>query len=761
MRHCFASIAFLSLMNSSKDTYRMLMTTAALEATTRLVVALCVMLILAPSSRAGAANDIANFTGSRTRIVWSQDLGNGRDAQAEHSNLRLMGLDTAEGGEERPVVDKASNYFKPLITPKGDRVIFSNFVDHKVFVVNWDGNGLREITTGIAEATWKNPADGIEWVYVRNGLDKHRQPTTGTNVDRFQISQPSIKEKVWHNETYPLEDFQLSADGQKAAGLFPWPMGGLADFPSGGMTELGHGCWPSMSPDNSYRCWIFEGSHRAVRMYQPGAKSGWRVVLNNYPGLHKSEVYHPRWSNDPGFICVTGPFGKQISLGGTGVEIYLGKLSPEFRSVEKWLKVTHNNRGDFYPDVWMESASRREVVKPVLAAKPEPEKARGTSFLENLFGLGGKKNETESDAAAPSGKNQKWPGIDGGWVFIWENGASQGQIQDPQTHQKMAAITQPRGLAVYGRNREMDLSRGSFVAKDADAALLAALQAGNCLSIEAVIIPEKLHTRRPASIITFSSTPKSRNFSLEQDDSQLTFRIRTSLTGPNASKPVFKLCQLKAGRPQHVVVTYKPGQIVCYLDGKQVFEERCSEGDFSNWTEQHLVFGDEWREGLADWSGTLEGVAIYNRVLNAEEAGEHSRLFRKKLEERKPVEQTVVQARLISSTVPPSPESIAPYRRALLVADYEVEKVITGSLTEKKIQVADWGVLDAKIMPQDLKIGSSYELTLEKFSDQPQLEGERLVSDSDNFDLTLYYLAGIKKPTREKSESPPASKKRK
>ncbi|MEI6536369.1 MAG: LamG-like jellyroll fold domain-containing protein, partial [Verrucomicrobiaceae bacterium] len=690
-------------------------------------------------SAGGASDDIKNLTGSRTRIVWSQDTGGGKDPNAEGSKLRLMGLDTEDGGEERPVLAKVSNYYRPLITRKGDRVVFTNYVEHKVYVVNWDGSGLRLLTSGIAEAVWRNPKDEIEWVYVRNAPDNRGQPQSGKNVDRYQISHPEIKEQVWHNETYPMEDFQLSADGLRAAGSFPWPVGGLAEIPSGGLTRLGDGCWPSMSPDNSYRCWIFEGSHRAVRMYEPGVKNSWKVVINNLPELRKNEVYHPRWSNDPRIICMTGPYGRQIKRGGTGVEIYLGRFEPEFHAIEKWVQVTRNDRGDFFPDVWIESASRREDAKAVLVEKSDQARPDPATFLEKLFGLRGKQNESGKSPGRTSDENQKWPGTNDGWVFIWENGASQGMIQDPKTHARMPAITQPRGLAVYGRNREMDLNNGSFVARDADSALLNALQVSNQISIEVVIVPERKKLRKPAEIITFSSTAKSRNFSLTQDDSWLTFRIRTSLTGPNASKPVFKLCELKEGMAQHVIVTYQRGRIVCYLDGGKVFDEHCSEGDFSSWTEQHLVFGDEWREGTADWPGRLEGVAIFNRVLSSDEASDHHKLFQQKLKERKPVEQIVVKARLLSVTPPPAPASIAPYRRALVVNDYEVEQVRAGSFVDKKLQAAHWGVLDGKVLPQDWESGSVYELTLEKFSDQPQLEGERLVSDSEDFDLTLFY----------------------
>lgn len=42
------------------------------------------------------------------------------------------------------------------------------------------------------------------------------------------------------------------------------------------------------------------------------------------------------------------------------------------------------------------------------------------------------------------------------------------------------------------------------------------------------------------------------------------------------------------------------------------------EGSFASWEKQTLLFGAE-TDGSRDWSGTLEGVAIYARVLSAEE----------------------------------------------------------------------------------------------------------------------------------------------
>ena len=74
----------------------------------------------------------------RMRVVWVQDIGDGRDVDTVGSNLRLMGLDTGDGKGERAILT-TGNYAKPLITPRGDRVVFSDRIRKKVVVENWDG----------------------------------------------------------------------------------------------------------------------------------------------------------------------------------------------------------------------------------------------------------------------------------------------------------------------------------------------------------------------------------------------------------------------------------------------------------------------------------------------------------------------------------------------------------------------------------------------------------------------------------------------
>ena len=102
---------------------------------------------------------------SLLRIVWVQDMGDGRDRFAKGSNLRLMGMDTGDGQVERVILGTLGNYSKPLITPRGDRVVYTDRLRKKVYIVNWNGSGLRELFGGIGLAVWKDPRDGREWIY--------------------------------------------------------------------------------------------------------------------------------------------------------------------------------------------------------------------------------------------------------------------------------------------------------------------------------------------------------------------------------------------------------------------------------------------------------------------------------------------------------------------------------------------------------------------------------------------------------------------
>lgn len=106
----------------------------------------------------------------------------------------------------------------------------------------------------------------------------------------------------------------------------------------------------------------------------------------------------------------------------------------------------------------------------------------------------------------------------------------------------------------------------------------------------------------------------------------------------------------------------------------------------------------------------------------------------------KPGDRLVVEARVLESAPIPTPKSILPYRRALIVNEYEIVQVTEGAYEETKILVAHWVIRDGQVLSTaEREKGTLHRMTLEAYDTHSELEGERLVMDSDAFHLRLYY----------------------
>ena len=310
------------------------------------------------AARSEPPSVVTRLTGVRTRVAWVQDLGNGTDFNGTGDQLVLMGLDSMDGRGERAILDIVSNYAKPLITADGDRVVFSNRHEGGVYIVNWDGTGLGRLADGFALEVWREPDTGVEWVYAGTGA-ANTQALSYERVRRHRINDPGEGELVWDRVPVSEDSFQLSADGRRASGVFPWPDVGLADLVGGDWSKLGEGCWTAFSPGGLGLLWYFDGSHRNLTLVDTERDERWRLPINVAPGIDGFEVYHPRWSSHPRFMTMTGPYAvgdasNKIRGGGGGVEIHLGRFSDDFRAVEAWARVSDNDRADFYPDAWID-----------------------------------------------------------------------------------------------------------------------------------------------------------------------------------------------------------------------------------------------------------------------------------------------------------------------------------------------------------------------------------------------------------------------
>jgi hypothetical protein len=310
----------------------------------------------AATGTGGPPNEVRAFTGAHTRVVWVQ--GDGTDPYAAGQNLVLMGFDSDDGQGERVIVGERQSYVKPLLTPRGDRIVFSTspVLDGgpAVFIVNWDGTGLRRLASGFALTLWASPLDGSEWVYLGTDNEEYNFKT----VSRFPIDDPSATELVWNQTLVSGDTFQVSADGRFAGGLFPWPEAGIAELPNRSWRKVGEGCWTAMSTVRGPLFWYFDGAHRNLLMFDQRTENRWTIPINTAPGFDNPEVYHPRWTNHPRFLAMSGPYDRgganQVRSGGTQAEIWLGRFSEDFSAVEGWVRVTHNEGGDSYPDVWID-----------------------------------------------------------------------------------------------------------------------------------------------------------------------------------------------------------------------------------------------------------------------------------------------------------------------------------------------------------------------------------------------------------------------
>jgi hypothetical protein len=294
---------------------------------------------------------------ARTRVVWVQDMGDGSDVDAQGGNLRLMGLDSEDGKGERVILGTLKNYAKPLITPRGDRVVYSDRARKKINVVNWDGSGLRELFGGFGLAVWRDPRDGREWIYYGSETWLNGGAHC-PSVYRTLLDSPGAGELVWNKAPVSVDSFQVSADGRMAGGNFPWPVAGVAELPNGSLKILGSGCWTALSQDNSYAVWIFDSPHRNLFIDDLSEEQGRWLNINGAPGIGGYEVYHPRWSNHPRIMAMTGPYkvgtgANRIAGGGREVEIYVGRFNTNYSAIESWWRVTNNDRADFFPDVWV------------------------------------------------------------------------------------------------------------------------------------------------------------------------------------------------------------------------------------------------------------------------------------------------------------------------------------------------------------------------------------------------------------------------
>jgi hypothetical protein len=682
---------------------------------------------LGAAEEAGA--QIRAVAGRHTRLVWVQDAGPTACVYVERPTVRLMALDSDDGKGERPVTSAPGSFFKPLLTADGQRIVYGDKVDRTVYVIPFAGGERRPVVKDAEfEDVWTDPVDGVEWVYAR--VPEQRGTEKAVVLKRFRMDKPEVSDLIW--DKTPLHHVQINGDGTLASG-------GLADggnsqqgvfrIPNESFTSPAGGCWPSITPDDSGRMWVFQGNHRAVHMLtlvDPVTMRHANHPCNvaDAPGVPGNvEVYHPRWSNDSRFLTMTGGYARFDWAGeakitnevAAGVEVYFGRFAKDFRSVEGWARVTRNERGDYWPDAWIEPDPAKATAPAVRPQAKQPPRA----------------------AADPAGLE-----------FTYLDRTSSNQVPDPATKRIRMCQVELTGLARLGRFGVIETTGGAGTASHGAQALDAS-RASGAITLALSCRAADRQARPTAVIATCTGADGAADLALLDVRGQLVLRTRSGTATTD-----LPLAVATPGRAQHVLIAAGGGRLSCFVDGARVLLPQVVALDPKTWTARELRFGDD-AAGGSGWMGSLADVIVYSRVVDDAEALALHKAASQREAGRTRAPRAIIEAKLVEATPAPDPQAIAPYPRSLSLASYDVVKVLDGTMKEPRIAVAHWSVLDRRQVPdyQAMRPGQTYRLTLEAFGDHPEQESERQTNTLDGVeDLGLYLDVATPAPAASASE---------
>jgi hypothetical protein len=320
---------------------------------------------------------------------------------------------------------------------------------------------------------------------------------------------------------------------------------------------------------------------------------------------------------------------------------------------------------------------------------------------------------------------QAWPGGGEDLVFVFATEGDERSARDVDSGHPRSFDVAARGRARFDAHGALRVGGGWFEAEDLPDRFAAAFREADAVTLEVTVWPEERSTDDARRILSFAEDAKSQNLSLSQEGDRALLRIRTSEGGERRHVEE-EFAHLEVGKPNHLIVSYRPGRLVAYQDGRQVFETDALRGDLSEWRDGlRLAFGAD-PGGARDFSGTLEGITLYARFFEAEEAAAHANAYLGAIEAREPVERLLVNVRLAASSILPTPEQIVPYREALVLNEYEVLGKKRRKLGER-VRIAHWAVLDARPQPvPSAGDGRRLRLELEPWESHPRLESAYL-----------------------------------
>jgi hypothetical protein len=219
-----------------------------------------------------------------------------------------------------------------------------------------------------------------------------------------------------------------------------------------------------------------------------------------------------------------------------------------------------------------------------------------------------------------------WPGEAAGLVFAWADASTPGAIFAADGTRAPCELT-AEGDATVALNRYLQLAgQGGFVSDPVGEAFYRACRQSSEFTVELVVLPQVLDFAQPAVLLASGSPGQPANVRLAQIGDKLYVALRASASDPNAARRGRELLTLAPQRAHHVVLSYRPGEFVGYLDGRVMVRDTTTyAGTLENWTLGPLCIGRD-TNGRSPWTGALEGIALRSRFTTAQQAQELYRL---------------------------------------------------------------------------------------------------------------------------------------
>jgi hypothetical protein len=315
-----------------------------------------------------------------------------------------------------------------------------------------------------------------------------------------------------------------------------------------------------------------------------------------------------------------------------------------------------------------------------------------------------------------------WPVDRKSLILLWAAADQPNLVPDPAQAADRTYTIKPHGRARLNHDHAMLLvGDGSFQAEEqAGKSLVELAEKSNEITLELTLTPADVSPTASGTLFSFGWFKGAPLLELAQQGDALVWRLLHSKT----AEPAARFGKLVAGQPVHVIAGFSPGRRVVYVDGAKVLDDDGWQGDFYFWKPGALEIG-------AGWKGVVEGLALYDRLLGADEAAENARRYAAERARRPAVPQTRVLATLQRCSRTPTLDEIAPYRQALAACEYRVDRVFSGTpagtVAGPTIRVARWVILDGETLTPPK--GASVPLALEPFSGNGQLESIYLSND--------------------------------